>query len=70
MIILHTIVNDDSVYSEEYSALLEGVRKAIQLSNHIINIYTDSLSALNNLKYNFHSSTLAIKIGNFIIKCK
>lgn len=47
---------------------MEGVHLAIQLPDSTINICTDSLSALNNLKYNLHSSILAIKISNIIEK--
>jgi ribonuclease HI len=57
-----------SIYTAEYFALLEGVHQAIKLSDPTINICTDSLSALNNLKYNLHSSILAIKISNIIEK--
>jgi len=54
----------------EYFALLEGVLQAIQLPDSTIKICTDSLSALNNLKFNLHSSTPAIKISNIIEKSK
>lgn len=43
-------------------SLLEGARLAIKLSYSIINICTDSLSALNNRKHNFHSNTITILI--------
>jgi len=64
----YKLLNHNSIYTAEYIALLEGVKLAILLPDPIINICTDSLSSLNNLKYNVHSSTLAIKISNIISK--
>lgn len=45
---------------------LRGSQCTTELLNPIINIYTDSLNTLNDIKYNFHFSTLAIKIDNLI----
>ena len=64
--ISYKLPDHNSIYTAEYIALLEGVHLAIQLPDPTINICTDSLSALNNLKYNSHSSILAIKISNII----
>ncbi|XP_008181901.1 uncharacterized protein LOC103309088 [Acyrthosiphon pisum] len=64
--ISYKLPDHNSIYTAEYIALLEGVHLAIQLPDPTINICTDSLSALNNLKYNLHSSILAIKISNII----
>ncbi|KAE9521571.1 hypothetical protein AGLY_018035 [Aphis glycines] len=64
--ISYKLPDHNSIYTAEYFALLEGVHLAIQLPDSTINICTDSLSALNNLKYNLHSSILAIKISNII----
>jgi ribonuclease HI len=66
--ISYKLPDHNSIYTAEYFALLEGVHLAIQLPDSTINICTDLLSALNNLKYNLHSSTLAIKISNTIKK--
>ncbi|KAL4141753.1 hypothetical protein QTP88_004330 [Uroleucon formosanum] len=66
--ISYKLPDHNSIYTAEYFALLEGVHLAIQLPDSTINICTDSLSALNNLKYNLHSSILAIKISNIIEK--
>ncbi|KAE9524008.1 hypothetical protein AGLY_015655 [Aphis glycines] len=66
--ISYKLPDHNCIYTAEYFALLEGVHLAIQLPDSTINICTDSLSALNNLKYNLHSSILAIKISNIIEK--
>ncbi|XP_025416794.1 uncharacterized protein LOC112688000 [Sipha flava] len=66
--ISYKLPDHNSIYTAEYFALLEGVHLAIQLPDSTINICTDSLSALNNLKYNLHSSILAIIISNIIEK--
>ncbi|XP_050535155.1 uncharacterized protein LOC126902170 [Daktulosphaira vitifoliae] len=66
--ISYKLPDHNSIYTAEYFALLEGVYLAIQLPDSITNICTDLLSALNNLKYNWYSSTLAIKISNIIVK--
>jgi ribonuclease HI len=66
--ISYRLPDHNSIYTAEYFALLEGVHLATQLPDSTINICTDSLSALNNLKYNLHSSILAIKISNLIEK--
>ncbi|KAL4120800.1 hypothetical protein QTP88_013421 [Uroleucon formosanum] len=66
--ISYKLPDHNSIYTAEYFALLEGVYLAIQLPDSTINICTDSLSTLNNLKYNLHSSILAIKISNIIEK--
>jgi hypothetical protein len=62
------LLDHNSIYRLEYLALLEGVQLAIQLPDPTTQICTDLLSAPNNLKYNLHSSTLAIKISNIIEK--
>lgn len=62
------LLEQNSIYTAEYIALIEGVKVVTQSIDSNINICTDSLSTLNNIKYNFHSSTLAIKIGNLIHK--
>lgn len=59
----YRLLDYNSIYTAKYLALLRGIRVAIQLPNPIINICTDSLSALNDRMYTFHSSTRAIKIG-------
>lgn len=59
----YRLLDYNSIYTAKYLALLGGIRVAIQLPNPIINICTDSLSALNVRMYTFHSSTRAIKIG-------
>jgi len=64
----YRLLDHNSIYTTEYITLLEGVKVPIQLPDPIINFCTDLLSTLNNLKYNFHSSTLAIKISNIISK--
>jgi len=50
------------------SILKEGGQVAIELPDPTINICTNSLSALHNLKYILHSHTLAIKKNNKIEK--
>jgi len=57
----YKLPDHSSIYTMEYFALLEGVHLAIQLPDSTINKCTDSLSALNNLKYNLDSSILVIK---------
>lgn len=67
--ISYKLPDHNSIYTAEYFPLLEGVHLAIQLPpDSTINICTDSLSALNNLKCNLYSSILAIKISNIIEK--
>jgi len=68
--ISYKLSDHNSIYTAEYFTIPEGVHLAIHLPDSIINICTDSLSALNNLKYDLHSSLLAIKISNTIEKAK
>jgi len=62
------MLDHNIIYTVEYIALIEGVYVPIQLPDSTVNICTDSLSSLNNVKYNLHSSTLAIKMSNVIAK--
>jgi len=63
-------LDHNSIYTMEYIALVEGVYVVIQLPDPNINICSDSLSILNNFKYNHHSSTLTTKICNIIANTK
>lgn len=46
----YRFLEQNSIYTAEYKALLEGVKIATQSTDSNFNICTDSLSALNNIK--------------------
>jgi hypothetical protein len=62
----YRLLEQDSIYTAEHIELLERVHVATESIDLNINILNDSLGALKNIKYNFHSSILAIKISNLI----
>jgi len=52
----------------EYIALLDGVNVFIKFPGLTIDIFTNSLSAVNYLKYHLQSTALTVKISNIISK--
>lgn len=59
-----------SIYTAEYIALLKGVQTAVNTNYDRIDICSDSLSVLSNIKYNTQINPLSIKIKNIIYLSK
>ncbi|KAL4100873.1 hypothetical protein QTP88_020902 [Uroleucon formosanum] len=58
--------SQSSIYTAEYIALLKGVQTAVNTNYDRIDICSDSLSVLSNIKYNAQINPLVIKIKNII----
>ncbi|XP_022183531.1 uncharacterized protein LOC111043058 [Myzus persicae] len=58
--------NHSSIYTAEYIALLKGVQTAVNKNYERIDICSDSLSVLSNIKSNTQINPLVLKIKNII----